>query len=371
MSDVAILHGNYFARGGGERVADAIAEIFDAPLYYGFGNKSAIPDDDIERRKLFHPNPLSKRLVGRVHQYRDALFMWYGSHLPELFDYDVVIQSGNEFGWYVPKQLDQTIVKYVHSPPRGPYDMHYKHGESAFHRAYSLLAKTMYRHTTSYVDTYIANSEVVAQRCQKAWNVEPEIVYPPVDVETYGSDMANKKQPNTFLTYSRLYRHKRTREIVQAFEDLDAQLIVGGKGPQREHLEEIAGGNVEIRGYLSETEKRELLASCDATIFNAENEDFGMVPIESFASGTPVLGVCDGFTQHQISDGENGLLYETGEPESIQSAIQRFQRDGVEWGPTKLEGFAQQFGADRFAQEMRNVVAQARKTTPVKCDRKQ
>lgn len=359
MSDIAVLHGNYLARGGGERVADAIAEASNAPLYYGFGNDEALPNDDIDRIQLFDPNILSKKFTRMFYQYRDFRFMWDGTHIPELFDYDVIIQSGNEFGWYIPKQMDQTIVKYVHSPPRGPYDMHYKHGDSILHKAYSLLAKTLYRHTTSYIDAYISNSETVAKRCRKAWGVEPETVYPPVDVDNYGQEYAETQRERTYLTFSRLYRHKRTREIVQAFNGLESNLIVGGKGPQKEHLESIAPDNVEIAGYLPEETKQRLLAEVDGFIFNAENEDFGIVPIETFASGTPVIGINDGFTKYQIRDGENGVLYPTGNPASIKQAIRQFEKSGVSWDSDKLESFADQFSRDRFNQEMKAIVEKA------------
>lgn len=366
--NVAVAHGNYFQRGGGERVADAIAETFDAPLYYGFGNAEETPDDRIQRHKLFNPNPVSKHFVRNIHHWRDFLFMWNASHSPELFDYDVVIESGNEFGWYVPKQLDQTVIKYVHSPPRGPYDMHYKHGGSRLHRAYALVAKVTYDHTTSYVDRHLANSEVVAKRCRKAWGIDPDVVYPPVDVTSLGQSYAQVARPNTYLTFSRLYRNKRILEIIQAFNETDRQLIVGGDGPRREALEEIAGSNVEIRGYLDETEKRRLLAECRALVFNAENEDFGIVPVESFAAGTPVIGIADGFTKHQIRDGENGMLFEDGNPESIRTAVDRFERDGVSWDSHDLERFADQFSAERFKQQMHEQVHKAMKDSEITTD---
>lgn len=356
MTDIAVLHGNYFARGGGERVADAIADAFDAPLYYGFGNDDAIPDDGIDRHQLFDPTTVGEKLVRRVHQYRDFRFMWNGMHRPELFDYDVIIQSGNEFGWYVPKRMEQAVVKYVHSPPRGPYDMHYKHGDSVLHRGYSLLAKALYGHTTTYPDVYVANSEVVAQRCRKAWGIEPGIVYPPVDVDRYGQHCAEGDRERTYLTFSRLYRHKRMREIVETFDGRDGKLIVGGDGPQRKNLQEIAGQNVDVRGYLAEGEKRRLLAECDAFLFNAENEDFGIVPIEAFASGTPVIGINDGFTKHQIRDGVNGILFDQGTPAHIGEAVTRFEQEGVEWTSGQMEEFAEQFGRARFETELQTAV---------------
>lgn len=359
MSDIAVLHGNYFARGGGERVADAIAEAFDAPLYYGFGDEDAIPDDDIDRIKLFKPTKIGRGLVRRLHQYRDFRFMWNGQHLPELADYDVVVQSGNEFGWYVPKD-DQAIVKYVHSTPRGPYDMFHKFGHIRKHRLYCLAVKTLYRHTTSYPDIYAANSEVVAGRCRKYWGEDARVVYPPVSVGEFGQEWCETPRESTYLALSRLYRHKRMREIVQAFDGRDARLIVAGDGPQRDHLEEIAPENVTVEGYVDEARKRRLLAECRALLFNAENEDFGMVAVEAMASGTPVIGVRDGFTQFQIRDGLNGYLFDkAGRPADIAQAIGRFESQGVEWSASELERFAEQFSRERFEEELRTAVRDA------------
>lgn len=360
-SDVAVLHGNYLRRGGGEHVADAIAATFDAPLYYGFGDEDVLPDDDVDRRKLFDPGRIASALGSRIYQVRDLLYMWYGQHLPELHEYDTIIHSGNEFGWYVPRD-HQVVLKYVHSPPRGPYDMFHRNGDSAMHRGYSLAAKTLYRHTTTYPDLYLANSGVVERRCLKYWGVPARVVYPPVDVKSYGSEHADEDRERTYLTFSRLFRHKRTREIVQAFRQLDgAQLMVGGDGPQRDHLESIAPENVHILGYLSEAEKRRYLAECDACIFNARNEDFGIVPIEAFASGTPVIGVADGFTQHQIADGCNGILFDgSGDPDAVARAVKRFEREGVTATTEQILAYAERFSLERFERELRSAVDDAR-----------
>jgi len=115
-----------------------------------------------------------------------------------------------------------------------------------------------------------------------------------------------------------------------------------------------------VRGHLAEDEKRALLAECQAVIFNAHNEDFGIVPIEAFASGTPVIGVNEGFTKHQIWEGENGYLYDDGDAiNSLWAAIDYHRTNPVEWGSDRLQAFADQFSRERFNREMRTVVAQA------------
>jgi len=312
MSDVAILHGNYFQRGGGELVADELAQTFDAPLFYGFGDDDAPPDDDVDRRKLFDPNSVNKRLVRSIPIWRDAMFAWYGTHRPELFDHDVVIQSYFQRGGgeLVADELAQT------------FDAPLFYG--------------------------FADDDAP----------------PDDDVDSYGPDAAEQERPGTYLTFSRLYRHKRTREIVQAFADLDARLIVGGDGPQREHLADIATPNVDVRGYLSEPEKRRLLAECSGLIFNAENEDFGIVPVEAFASGTPVLGVRDGFTEYQVHDEKNGLLYPDGSAEAIADAVARHQSQPVAWSPRDIQAYAERYSLKRFREEMREIVNDAQQRGP-------
>lgn len=361
--NVAVVHGNYFQRGGGEYVADAIARAFDAPLYYGFGNEDALPDDDIERRQLFEfSTPASiaiDRLAERVYQFRDLCFMWYGQHLPELYDYDVIIQSGNEFGWCVPTD-EQVVLKYVHSPPRSSYDLFYKHGDSKLQRAYAMSVRTLYRPTTTFPDAYLANSELVQRRIRKYWGHKSQVVYPPVDLDGYAPGR-RQTDSTLYLTYNRLYRHKRTREIVEAFEYLpDRRLVVGGAGPERDTLESVAPENVDIRGYLSEAEKRDLLSAASGLIYNPINEDFGIIPIEAFASGTPVIGVRDGFTKYQIRDGENGVLYPNHTSKAVHDGIKQFEVGGVSMGAEELERFARQFGRDRFERELRQAVEAAR-----------
>lgn len=361
---VAVLHGNYFQRGGGERVADAIAQTFDAPLYYGFGTNEAIPDDDIERIKLFDCRGATGWLAERVYQFRDMCFMAWSQHLPELYEYDTIIQSGNEFGWFVPKD-DQLVVKYVHSPPRSSYDLFHDLGAGKLQRAYSTTVRTLYRPTTTFPDRYIANSELVQRRIAKYWGQDATVVYPPVDVEHYGADVA-ATDPTVYLTFNRLFRHKRTREIVEAFADFpDRRLIVGGEGPQREELEAIATPNVDVRGYLDEAEKRELLSRASALLYNPRNEDFGIIPTEAFASGTPVISIDDGYQSYQIADGQNGILYDDPTASGIFHAVRRFERDGVALSEAAIESFGSLFSRRRFERELRTAVDDAREDTTI------
>ncbi|MFD1526046.1 glycosyltransferase [Halolamina salina] len=365
MTEIAVAHEHYLERGGGEHVADTLARTFDADIYAGLVREDATADD-------LDPEPICDGAWASVMERsvfaRDLTYFQAWRHASDLHDYDAIIQSGNNPGWYVP-QDDQTIIKYVHSPQRTPYDRWANGDPGALTRAYAEAARQLYQETLTHPDVFVANSEVIARRCRKYWGVPEdklEVVYPPVDTESYGQEHATA-EPTYYFTFSRLYPSKRIDQIVRAFTRLDDsyQLVVGGSGPDRDRLESIADDSVQFVGYLSEAEKPRRLAECRAFIFAAENEDFGLCPIEAFASGTPVLGVNEGFTQHQILAGQNGYTFGR-DPGDLDGAIHRFEREGAAWSPTQLETFAaDNFGRERFAREMQRIVMEARERSAI------
>ena len=350
---IAIAHGNYLERGGAEMLSDELARTFDAPLYYGFGSDEHV-SDDVDARSLYEDSLLSG--VKRSVFLRDLYYAWNAQRIPELTGYDVVVLSKNELSWYVPED-EQVVVHYTHSTPRVPYDLFQQRANSVFSRLYAFVARTVFLPNTKFPDRFVANSELVARRLRRYWGVPDEkvdVVYPPVDVDRYEP----RETRDYYLTYSRLIPEKRIDAIVRAFEGLDAKLVVGGAGDERDRLERLAPANVEFVGYMSEEEKRRRLGEAKAVLFNAMNEDFGIIPVEAFASGTPVLGVNEGYTKYQIRDGENGLVHEPA-PASIRDSVETFERDGVEWDADEIAAFAERFGADRFREEMREVVERA------------
>lgn len=377
MSDgqkIAVAHEHFPQHGGGEHVAEELARTFEAPIYTGFA-KEDVPASDVEIHDLFG-HGLKKRLLQGGSKmnilFRDLYYMTHWDHVPELNEYDVIIQSGNNPGWYVPRE-EQTIVKYVHTPPRNPYDRHPEFADSLKHTIFAHIVRTLYAQTHSYPDVYVANSELVARRCEQYFGIprdEVEVVYPPTDVGSFGQDWrdeAEDVEPGEFyFTFSRLYPGKHIETIVRAFDELgdDYQLVVGGDGPERERLESIAGDNVRFFGYVSEEQKRALCAAAKAGIFAAQNEDFGMVPIEFFASGTPVIGVEDGYTKYQVAEGKNGYTFER-DPTVLAETIRKHDKQGVAWSREEIESFAERFSTERFREEMHRVIGKTREESRI------
>lgn len=369
MPETAILHDQWTEIGGAERVAVEMARTLDAPIYVAIADPDLVPED-VTVREAFDRWWLRKAQQAPV-VLQDVAQMLGWQHVDDLYEYDALIVNKNNPGWFVPKD-EQVIVKYSHTTPRGTYDLFYKHGKNIITRAVKTLQRTLYQQTVPYPDVWLCNSELVARRWDRYLDKSiDEVVYPPVPVTEYSPDA--RATGDYYFAIGRLWGHKHIDDIVRAFRQLrhdprsDYQLKIAGTGPERDRLEEQASENIEFLGYVSDSEKRELYAGAKATIMAAENEDFGLVPIESMAAGTPVIGVQDGYTKYQILDGENGRLF-AREGGHLREAIRLFERRGVAWSDSQIQEFASQFSVERFRSELRDAIEQAREQAAIAPD---
>lgn len=364
--DIAIVHRQYGEMGGAEKLTNTLAHMFDAPIYTSFVNENISPDN-IDVIGLFNESPLLP-IIKNVTTFRNFYYMWKWMYRPELKDYDIIIQSGgNDTGWYVPHD-DQILIRYVHSTPRTPYDQFQDRGKSSIIKIYGTVARVLDQHTIKYPDSFVANSDLVAYRMEKYWDETPDkIAYPPVDVEKWNVQVDTK---DYFLTYSRLVESKRIEQIVETFTERDEKLIICGSGPKENRLQQISSNynNIEIRGFVPQQELYKLVSGAQAVIYNAKNEDFGYVPVESMAAGTPVIGVRDGFTKFQIqdrneegfSDGRVGIVFD-----DICEGIERFRQEGVSANESEIKQEAMKYNMDQFREKMGQIVKETISETPV------
>ena len=370
-NSLAIAHKDYDVRGGGERLAEELARTFDASMFVGRRNLENEPDSGVLVEEIdFSPLPdrLAKRMIDRGGATRSLAYQIAWQQQDRLAEYDTIITSGNEPLWYQSED-DQTLVAYTHSTPRFQYDLFQEHQYGFLGTAYSMAVRTIYEPNVTEPDLFVANLDLVARRINKYWNIPEDqikVVYPPVQTHKYNPD--DGATEDFYLHLGRLAEHKRVDDLIRTFNRLgpDYRLKIAGKGPDRERLEALADDHIEFCGYVSEDRKHELMAAAKAHVYPALNEDFGMVPVESMAAGTPVIGVNEGFTQYQIMDGRNGYTFDRDG--GLRDAIRRFERDGVEWSADRIAEFADRFSVSQFREGMREAVAEAqqrsRVTTP-------
>jgi glycosyltransferase involved in cell wall biosynthesis len=201
------------------------------------------------------------------------------------------------------------------------------------------------------VDVFLTNSDFVGRRIQKVYRRKAITIYPPVDTEAY---TLHDKKEDFYVTASRLVPYKRIDLIVDAFRGLpDRRLLVIGEGPEMEKLLAKAGPNVRLLGYQSPDHLRRYLQRARAFIFAAE-EDFGIVPVEAQACGTPVIAFGRGGVTESVIHGQTGLLFNEQTVQSLTQAITDFETR--EWDPALIRKNAERFSVPQFRERFSRIV---------------
>ncbi|UPV74291.1 glycosyltransferase [Halorussus limi] len=361
---VAILHDRFPQIGGGETFAIEAARTLDAPIYTMYVSAGTNLPNDVEVipiRQNKYARGLSKHLLEWKNEGMNPLetlsvaLDMTDAH-PDLQDYDVVLESAPLSKHYVP-DVDQTVIHYPHSPPRWLYDLYRDRMDSfdypgvrVFLKAYAKWWRALDKEANDYVDTFVANSELIRDRIRRFYGRDAEVVYPPVT-----GDWRNEGDEGYFVTWSRLAPEKRIPMIVEAFTELDERLVVAGDGEEREKIGRIAAGhdNIEVRGFVEDIES--LVANATAVVYAPKQEDFGLVGAESLSAGKPLLGVNEGFTKYQVTE-ETGLLFEPT-VESLRETVRQF--DPEKFDADRILEIAEQYRYEEFQDRLREVVEQS------------
>ncbi|MBC5792911.1 MAG: glycosyltransferase [Nanohaloarchaea archaeon] len=178
-------------------------------------------------------------------------------------------------------------------------------------KIYSVFEK----HAWKKFDKVIANSQTTKERIiakHLKHEKDIEVVHPGADIEQ------NKpgEYENYFLYPSRFRKYKRQELAIEAFEKADLEgfkLILAGSNQDPEYVEQLrqkAGENVEIKTDVPGDEWRELYRNCYSVLFLAENEDWGIIPVETGSYGKSIISVNEGGPAESVQHGETGFLVE-------------------------------------------------------------
>jgi glycosyltransferase involved in cell wall biosynthesis len=274
---------------------------------------------------------------------------------------------------------DQLHVCYCHSPVRFAWDLQHQYLREAGigFGPKGLLTRAVLHYLRNWdarsslgVDQFIANSEFVARRIQKVYRREAAVVHPPVNTTEFSSrrisdrsldtDQLNTPSPNDsgkedfYLVAGRMVPYKRTDLIVSAFAGMpDRKLVVIGEGPDFEKVKKIATPNVTLLGFQDQQTLIDHMQRARALVFAAE-EDFGIIPVEALASGTPVIAYGKGGVTESVVDGLHGVHYLQQTEADLVEAIERFEERSCEgnFDPDLLKRRSLDFSNERFADEI-------------------
>jgi glycosyltransferase involved in cell wall biosynthesis len=280
---------------------------------------------------------------------------WRTVEVPEA---DVVVTSFHTFALRARLPDGVPHVVYCHTPPRFLWEPQQLAGErvpgaSALLRAAGAVLRPGDRRRARRPQVWAANSSAVQDRIAAAYGVTSTVVHPPVDVGRFAAGLGTATGDYHVL-FGRLVPYKRVDLAIAAFAELGWPLLVAGDGRQREVLEAGAPPNVRFLGRVGDDELVELIAGARALVFPGE-DDFGIVPVEAAAAGTPVVAYGRGGALDTVIDGETGVLFEEQTADALAAALRRAA--ATSWHRPAISAAAQRFGEPRFRAEMEALVA--------------
>ena len=362
---VAIVHDWLVAYAGAERVLEEIINCYpDADL---FSVVDFIPKNE---RGFLKNKPVKTSFIQKLpfakKKYRTYLpFMPLAVEQFDLSGYDIVISSSHAVAKGVITGPDQLHISYVHSPMRYAWDLQHQYlKETGLDRGLKgwLAKRELHKlrmwdlRTANGVDHFLANSRFIARRIWKVYRREATVIYPPVDVDSF--TLCEQKE-DFFLTASRMVPYKKIDLIAEAFSLMpDKRLYIIGDGPDFDKVKSKSGPNVELLGYQPFEVLRNYMQRAKAFVFAAE-EDFGIVPVEAQACGTPVIAYGKGGALETVTEGETGLFFDAQTPSSIIEAVKRFEDMKDRFIPSKIREKTLRFSKDRFRQEFSSFVNDA------------
>lgn len=346
----ALVHERLNVLAGSEKVVITLHDLFPrAPIFTAFADRKLVaehlPNAEIKTSFL-----QKMPLVAKHHHKFLPLYMLAFEQF-DLSDYDLVISSCHCASKAVITKPDACHICYCHSPMRYAWDMRHvytRHQNRAVRSIWSLMANyvRMWDLATAYrVDYFVANSGYIARRILKFYGRESVVIHPPVEIQKF---YVSPSVDDYYLVVSRFAPYKRVDLVVEAFNQLGWRLVVIGDGEQEAYLKQIAGPNVEFKGYVSDKEMSGYLAHCKALVHAAE-EDFGINMVEAHASGRPVVAYGVGGSADIVDSEVNGVLFQRANVESLIAALR--ECEGREWDTHAIRQTSLRFDTERFKRE--------------------
>jgi glycosyltransferase involved in cell wall biosynthesis len=364
---VALVHDALVNRGGAERIAATLCRAFPgAPLYttvylpnrtYASFRHVAVRPTILQRfvtseRALKATFPLALLAMDRL----------------RLRDVDVVLSSSTFAAKFARAVAPAVHVCYCYTPFRLAWDpaSYMSPGRGSIARlglrVASRLARTADRHAAARIDRFLTMTETTRERIQAAYGRHAEVIPPPVDCGSFTPDPG--RRTDTFLVVSRLEPYKRVDIVIEAFNKLGLPLLVIGDGTQAARLRAAAARNVTFRAGVSDGELREIYARARAVLF-PQSEDYGLVPLEALASGTPVVAYGNGGVLETMIPAREptqaahatAVFFHEQTPAAVTEAIRSF--NSYAFDSAFLRAHAERFDTPAFIARVRRAVADA------------
>lgn len=276
-----------------------------------------------------------------------------------------VVCSSYAFSHHV--RCTGTKVVYCHTPLRQVWS-----GREAYLEHAGRVRRLLLRAASRYLrardasaagsaQVYMASSGAVAQRIRSSYGrSDAVVVAPPLDTAVF-RPAADPVDRDYFLWVGRIVEpYKRLEMTIDAFRGTPHRLLVAGEGRDRARLEALAPDNVVFLGWQGDTDLARLYQGARAVIFPSE-DDFGLVPVESMACGTPSVAFAAGGARETVVDGVTGVFFDQQVPDSLRAAVERAA--AFEWDHDAIAQAGKGYGLSRFTVQVQELLRET--TCPV------
>jgi glycosyltransferase involved in cell wall biosynthesis len=362
---IALVHDYLREYGGAERVVETLHKTFpDAPVYTAFFDKDSLgehasrfSDWKIHESRLTSL-PFYKKLFSPYRVFSSWAFRGF-----DFSQFDVVISSTNMYMAKAVRVPSGQHLSYIHTPARSLYGLSTRTNwkKNPIIRVGGELINIWMRYldftTAQNPDVLLANSQTTKERIAKYYRREAKVVPPPVT-------MVDRLQDATFVEESareyllfvgRLVVSKHPEIAVAVAKELKLPLKVVGTGPMLDELKEQAqGSDTTFLGSVSDEELAQIYRHAKLVFFPAEDEDFGIVPIEALAAGTPVLAHFSGEPRYTILPGVNGEHVKSFELSEWVRATKKVL--AATWSPKKVRATSEKYSEKAFIKTIHDLV---------------
>lgn len=375
---VAIVHELLTMKGGAERVLRILADMFpEAPIYTLLYDEQKLGDwfpKERVRTSILQSSSINNPLKAISNKLKAPSFNHHRylkkfPHAVEAWnfdDVDLVISSSSAFAHGIITNGKPKHLCYVHSPARYLWDQTHAVQERASQGMLGTLKKTYLSRVfhklriwdaeaAARPDMLLAASKEVQRRIELYWDRTSDIIHPPIDDSWFQkTSHESRVTSNFFLIVSTLARYKHIDIAINACNRLGLPLKIVGDGPDRKRLERLAGPTIEFYGYREGDELRNLYTDAQAVIFPGL-EDFGLVPIEANACGTPVIAYRGGGVLETQIEGVTAAYFSEQTSDSLAQTLQSF--DHKKYSKENCRKQAKNFSQSKFEQEMHTKIA--------------
>jgi glycosyltransferase involved in cell wall biosynthesis len=349
---IALVHDYLCNKAGSERVFQYMCEAFpEADVYtLAYNPSKTFPYFESRRVRTTWLNSWVQS---------SSMFNWLfpiATHVMEHLDlsgYDLIISSSATTAKYL-NARNAFHICYCYIPTRALWHFEEYFGQGLKTEMVKLFLPYLKKRdwkAAQKVGTFLTLSKKSQAYIQEYYGRDADILPCPIDTDKFVPASTSERSSH-YLIISRLERWKKIDYAIEAFNQLGLPLKVIGAGSDFNRLQALAKDNISFLGEVNDDALVQAYQECKAIIFTPFLE-YGLIPLEANASGTPVIGYGYGGIEETMTE-KTALFFYEQTPQALIAAVQKFEK--MEFDSQHLREHALKWSIPAFKARFREQV---------------